>query len=302
MTDFFGNLLLRSNAPTAGVILQPRLPSLFESTRGADEIPSPRLDAVVRESFSPGSAHPAEQNTKEDAELPEHASAVTAHIPENHPEPKQKNNLGAIVPEKESRMFAPPEAHEKPLPPTQNKTQEALAKAPNQTIIPIYYPRRAAVSDLRPPDQLPVRVEREVTFSAQPAIFSSQSTGKADTTPGTQENGHMPRLEIRSVKSEESNGNSLAQNRPAEYALQPHSEPVAPQPILKPVLTPQPNSVVSQGTVVQPQQVQEHENVVEIHIGRIEVRALTPPPATRAALSKPKMSLDDYLLRREEKR
>ncbi len=302
MTDFFGNLLLRSNAPTAGVILQPRLPSLFESTRGADEIPSPQPDTVVRESFSPGSVHPAEQSTKEDADLPEHASAVTAHIPENHPEPKQKNILEAIVPEKDSRMFAPPEAHEKPLPPIQNKTQEALTKAPNQTIIPINDTRQAAVSDARPSDQLPVRIEREVTFSAQPTIFGSQSTGTADITPEMQENRQTPRLEIRSVKSEESDGNSLAQNRPAEYTLQPHSEPAASQPILKPVLTSQPISVVSQGAAAQPQQAQEHESVVEIHIGRIEVRALTPPPAARAALSKPKMSLDDYLLWREEKR
>lgn len=300
MTDFFGNLFLRSNpsAKTSAAILQPRLPSLFESTRGADEIPSPRPDAVVRESFSPGSAHPAEHGTKEDADLPGHASTVTAHIPENHPEPKQKNNLRVIVSEKDARMFAPPEAHEKPLPSTPNKTQEALTKALNQTIIPINDTRQAAVSDARPPDQLPVHVEREVTFSAQP-------TGKTDITPGTQENRQTPQMEIRSVKSEESDGNLPVQNRPAEYTLQPHLEPAAPQPILKPVLTPQPISVVSQGVAAQPQQAQEHESVVEIHIGRIEVRALTPPtppPAVRAALSKPKMSLDDYLLRREEKR
>ena len=277
MADFFGNLLLRSNVSTktSASILQPRLPSLFESTRGADEIPSPQPDAVVRESFSPGSAHPAEQSTKEDADLSEHASAVRAHFSENHPEPKQQNNLRAIVSEKDARIFAPHEALERPLPPAQNKQQEALIK-------------------LQPTD-----------FNTQPSSFSVQPTIEADITPGTQENRQMPRMAIRSVNASQSIGNSSAQNRPADYALQPHLQPVTSKPSLNAVLTTQPISVVSPGVTAPPQQAQEHEGVVEIHIGRIEVRALmppTPPPAVRAALSKPKMSLDDYLLRREEKR
>jgi hypothetical protein len=285
MADFFSNLLLRSNASakTSAEILQPRLPSLYESIHGADEIPSPQ---------------PTEQYSKEITDLLEHGSAVAAHFSENHPEPKQKNNLRVIVPEKDSRMFAAPEAHEKPLPPAQNNLPKALTKIPNQTIIPKYRAGRTSVSDARPPDQPPMRVEWEVTLNAQPTV-------EAEKTPSTQENGQTPRVEIRSVNVGQSKDRKSAQNRSAEYALHPHVEPVPSQPILKPVLTPQPISVISQGAVAPPQQAQEHESVVEIHIGRIEVRALTPPtppPAGRATLSKPKMSLDDYLLRREDKR
>jgi hypothetical protein len=48
-----------------------------------------------------------------------------------------------------------------------------------------------------------------------------------------------------------------------------------------------------------------NEPVVQIHIGRIEVRAMTPPaspPASRPVPSGPKLSLDEYLHQREDKR
>ena len=46
-------------------------------------------------------------------------------------------------------------------------------------------------------------------------------------------------------------------------------------------------------------------SVVQIHIGRIEVRAIVPPPAqpvTKPAPAQPRMSLEDYLRQREGRR
>jgi hypothetical protein len=57
----------------------------------------------------------------------------------------------------------------------------------------------------------------------------------------------------------------------------------------------------------QPELPAQNETVVQVHIGRIEVRAVTPPvalpqPARRSIPEKPKMSLEDYLHQREKKR
>lgn len=68
-----------------------------------------------------------------------------------------------------------------------------------------------------------------------------------------------------------------------------------------PLAKPASNVVQAQST---PQE--RSETVVQVHIGRIEVRAITPPaPAIQPAQtsrSQPKMSLDEYLRQREEKR
>src|SRR5687767_2702469 len=92
MADFFNNLLLRSSASgkTSGALLQPRLPSLFESTSGADGIPSPPADSMMRESFSPrpeeNSSHTPEQSTGQNTEPSSRPSTVTVLPPEHHPE------------------------------------------------------------------------------------------------------------------------------------------------------------------------------------------------------------------------
>ena len=79
MADFLSNLLLRSavDQPTAA-ILRPRLPSLFEPLRGAEEIPMLSPDPVVQETYTRASEPPATVSLKN--ELPTGRSTITSEL------------------------------------------------------------------------------------------------------------------------------------------------------------------------------------------------------------------------------
>lgn len=96
----------------------------------------------------------------------------------------------------------------------------------------------------------------------------------------------------------------VLENHPVEQnTIRPRPDDARPTaPVLKPVLA---VPLAARPVAAQAPQEQERESIVQIHIGRIDVRAVTTPVApriTQVAAAQPKMSLDDYLRQREEKR
>jgi len=269
MADFFSNLLLRSNAPTSGAILQPRLPSLFESPHGVDELPTPPADKAHGDVSTPG-PFPAPIDRAGQAALP--------GKPATERTPSTKRRAASVF-ESNTVMAAPPL--------TGNPSVQASPEF-GRTILP--------------------EGQQETIFSARPAVETDnapilQGSGQ-DSQPGTQLTNENPAVR-ESMESRQA-----ARALTARNILQPPTESTIYSSAHKPVLTPQPNPAApaSRQIGAQPeQQAAQNERVVQVHIGRIEVRAVHPAPAPsqpvrNSPAAKTKMSLEDYLRQREEKR
>jgi hypothetical protein len=335
MADFFNNLLLRSSASakTSGALLQPRLPSLFESTSGVDEIPSPRADGVLRESVSP---------SHEENNLPafEHganqAAELSARLPAQRLEPQSEskrrsaNNPAADVPENDSDAGAVAPMPERPSGPVSIRLPGQRAKAPDPTVRAAQEPGGHAPipgAQLPSPSGVPAAqtVEPERTVLAHVPVPPHRQGDASDPGAGPaaktrparapQEDGQTPQLEVPPVVPRQVKERALSRlERDVRSDVQDHApantvrsrpDAASSAPVLQPVLAPRPAPAVSRPGALLAQAAQEQESVVQIHIGRIEVRAVTPPAAPRtvqATPSQPRMSLDDYLRQREEKK
>jgi hypothetical protein len=251
--------------------LQPRLPSLFESPHGIDELPTPPADKAHEEGSTSGPllapVGQVDQAAKQDITLP--GKPATERTPSSERQAGfvfESNTVMASL-EKDSGMtIAPPPA-------TENLSVQTRTE-PRQTIFP-------------------KNQQRETVFSAAPAV-------ETDNAPVVQENAQNSRP-----------GSQLTNEKPiarASAESQPPAESTISSSARKPVLTPQfsPAALASRQNGAQPEQAAQDETVVQVHIGRIEVRAVLPAtpsqPVHNGPAAKTKMSLQDYLRQREEKR
>lgn len=300
MSDFFSNLLLRSNAPTSGAVLQPRLPSLFESPAGAGQLSAPAADVVTKDAptreIFPSPFEPAR---KQEAIPDDKPASEISRQPLEQPRAQAvfKGNTVMIDPEKKSGAAQPSLAQEEALvqpgPDAPEKTQPGRFSA----VIPAPANKTKHVPAL----------QREERIAPHKKTFNAPVATQAGETSGLQEDGHRRQQAEHLVFGESRSVQAAAQKQPAMNAPQLIAQSTVSASTHKPVLTPQTVGAPVHRNGSQPELPAQNETVVQVHIGRIEVRAVTPPaalpqPARRSIPEKPKMSLEDYLHQREKKR
>jgi len=223
MANFLGNLLLRSGissaAQPAGTTLQPRLPSLFESTGRNTEFPIPPPDPALKI---------AQQSSK--------------------PPPEE---LRPRAPLSSSRLIEP-----------------------WRTILPDT-DREASLQIL--PAGKAGGPESHQSFEASKAQAGSLAAWQA--TARDEDDGDVTHRLLPVIK--------------------PGAEAIASTPQQKRILAPQPVAATSRRATAQLEHARQPERIVEIHIGRVEVRAMPPPPSPKPTRpTSPLMSLDEYLRKR----
>lgn len=294
MSDFLSNLFLRSNSPTSAAVLQPRLPSLFESPQGREgfstrvvEVATTR-DVLARE----GSASDAEESAKQAPAL-QGKPVIEPIRSAQHRQTKPTIESSTVMTRTEKGLDATQE--------------EATARMDSR-------PGRAALADKQSEpvfDASPVSIRKkpplrggiplepqETTLGARPAL-------EADKGSLVQENRDRPQRESR-LFNEKQAVRAIAQRQPAGDIPQPLVHPTVSASANKPVFTPLTIEPPVHKNGAQPENLAQNETVVQVRIGRIEVRAVNPPaslppPTARTIPEKPKMSLEDYLRQREKK-
>lgn len=268
--------------------MQPRLPSLFESSQGEGQLPVPVADAVTRDVLSP--AIPASYHVKQDETLSgdpviepipvvEHRQ-TTPTIESNTVMTRTEKDLGAAQDEASVRMDSRS---------SQTVFSERQAGVVFDAIsTPIRKPGNRSLQD-RP---------QETALGARPA-------SEADEGPPLQENGSRPKREPR-LFNEKQAVRAIAQRQPAGDIPQPPVHPTVSAGANKPVFMPLTVEPPAHKNSAQLENLAQNETVVQVRIGRIEVRAVNPPatlprPADRTTPERPKMSLEDYLRQREKK-
>lgn len=299
MSDFFSNLLLRSNAPTSGAVLQPRLPSLFESPAGTGQLSAPVSAAVTNDVLTPEtSLSPLEPVRKQEVIPDDKPASEISRQPLEQPRAQAvfKGSTVMIDPKKNPGAAQPPLAQEEtlvqsgPTAPLKNQpgTLSALIPTPaNQT-------KHAPV--LQRDERM---APHKTTFNAPPAVQINEASG-------SQKAGHT-RQQAERLVYESQAAQTAAQKQPASNIPQLAAQSTVSASTHKAVLRPQTVGAPVHRNGSQPELPAQNETVVQVHIGRIEVRAVTPPaalpqPAHRSIPEKPKMSLEDYLHQREKKR
>ena len=250
MTDFLGNLILRSTGdPSPHSILQPRLPSLFEPIGGEIEMPLP--DPVVQDPIERDSG--PSDSAPSINELPMNRSTIAV-------EPDGRERMSISL-ERE----VPPDPAHVAHPGSQEAQPDVLRPEP-------------------PAAQTPLKIRAaQVTVPRE---------GPQQTI--------MPRVAGRAARKEWPGMEASIPEELARPIEQPASTKKGPAPlVLQPVLAaPRPASVQP----FEQKEDQAPQQVVEIHIGRIEVRA-APPSAPKRASQKPAtMSLEEYLRSRPGER
>ena len=255
MADFFSNLLLRSNTPTSGTILQPRLPSLFESHHGVDELPAPQADQTHRDVSMPDPIPAHIEQAGLAAPLPGRRTDGKKPSPERQSRAAFEHNSVMASPERDPGM-------EIASPTMENLSVQGLPE-PERTI--------------------------SARNQHQETVFGVESAVETETAPLLQENGKSLQRGTRLVN--ELTVRSAAENHPVRRALSARNNIQLP---------------ISRQSAAQTEQVAQNESVVQVHIGRIEVRAITPlapsQPVRNSPAVKAGLSLEDYLRQREEKR
>jgi|GEM_PF-3381707 len=237
MGNFFENLATRSLQPVASEatrLLQPRLPSLFESPSGAeDSIAAPIADRRI-------------------------------------------------------------EAKTETLTPESERDTERISEKNKSSSIRVD-PQRTILE----------HVEAEPTVSAQQSMETLRQPEREEKRSVSQSKEN-PIREIQArvnLLSDEHESKKSAESQPSiERSVIPQVEIVKAKTESKPVFAPVPISTATriQDSMLEPTAAQE--SVVHIHIGRIDVRAVTPSqnPVARIIPHKPRLTLDDYLRQRDE--
>jgi len=257
MADFISNLLLRSlENPSTKRILQPRLPSLFEPLQGMETSTMSHLDLVEQETNS---------------NVGQSSSPVI-------PATELPNPIGNSSPRETQQTANLPDQSAKTLPPAEESQWTILPRTENETL-----------SEIKPKMKVDNNSREEEDVSKLQA-------------------GVSPRLKPKPLENQNLVGSSRKppQTKPVTIFASPlvkteiHQNESHPAPVeIKPksVLQPIPiSSRLPKTNQLEQPQMNESEQAVEIHIGRIEVRAMPAPTPRRRQTPKARvMSLDDYL-------
>ena len=277
MTDFLSNLLLRNVADaSAGPILRPRLPSLFEPLQRMDQAGSP-----LEESFPP-----------------DNPSSTSGIRPADEP-----GDPPSVIPNQASRRTSPatdPSFDSNAM--KRIQTPETTRDTGDQ----IHAVR--PVSSYEDPQRTIFYRDPEDTFARQNLPSHENHSHESHT----REKG--PRTETNPIRVQAAGENPL----PAMLIAQPFetksshpkekgtvmgkvpsvTESFQIRASLKPITSLSAIPADSQPTGrEETSSPQTQPPVVEIHIGRVEIRAVPPAPKAKPALqpNTPRLSLDDYL-------
>jgi hypothetical protein len=271
MTDFLSNLLMRSTVDQPRTtILQPRLPSLFEPQHRPEQSRPGGLDEITQETIPPA---PQSASTWIPAnDLPDGPFTLT-----QAKEPLTGLDVPpSLVTPKSITAGTTLDARRDPNQPRPVVPPVSFLEEPQQTILP-------RTDDM--PSVEKHRMQETSTLISENAVQSSgikhlPMDEKQMNAPRTGKS--LPKEDLEMEKTIPSPVNAL----PMQSRLK---SVVLPQPLPTPFRF---------GEKQQFGQIQasESQQVIEIHIGRIEVRAV--PPATsgkRSSQPAAKTSLDDYL-------
>ncbi len=292
MSDYLSRLAARLADPAAA--LKPRLPGRFESLpvsrpsldlEGADVA---RTDEVAATPLAPRGTPPLSP-----------APAPAADEPRPEPSPRSPSPLEGDV---GLPPQPPPTADDRPPGPRRApRAAQAAETMPEANPAPIPRPpalfslpsRAAEVAPTEPPPAMPTSVTpRRVEEMAEPdtgrlaplvpRVPVAPRPGPADSNEPLEGPTRQPTVAEAAIA--------------ADTVAQPAQPPLMPPPAY---LTPAPPQTPA-GSPAVPSPPQPP--VIRVTIGRIEVRAVTPPPiappAPRPAPRPPSLSLDDYLKER----
>lgn len=295
MADFFSNLLLRSAAePFPSAVLQPRLPALFEPPAGKDEVPLPAPEPVLRETIGPAN-EPAAVNVPI-LQAPVSRSAIAVEPPERQP---------AITPV-ESRHPSEQTAQTQATEPQQELIQPVprATPSPRGIIQPIQFTSRLEEPQRTIMPRSPVPpTRRDAPAIEDPHSLTPQERGKISSDEPVPVEAQ--KLEMIPLEPKRHNDPLSVVIRPLkedsllEDSAHPGVEPLPAKTGPEPLTVLQPVPAASRPARTQPLEPAHPpapQRVVEIHIGRIEVRATPPPaPLKRAPQKAATMSLEEYL-------
>jgi hypothetical protein len=283
MTDFLGNLIRRSAGESAPQsILQPRLPSLFEPLGGGTEFPDLALEPVEREHVVPT---PRSIFAPIKSELPTfHSSDIV--------EPTQRKQT--VEPTQTHRPAALQRLQNPPALSSEHETTEpapffSQPVEPERTILPP--PERRPVANALPQKELlPSNAPEERVKRRAGESFSNEAQSVASLPPSIQPGKKPGETAITPPNT------GFIENSPARKLVE--KVPEQPKATLAPIV---PAITIAMGSspVItaqsEPAPTQDSQRTVEIHIGRIEVRAAAPAVSSKRAAKRATMSLEEYL-------
>jgi hypothetical protein len=271
MSDIFTNLVLRNGGMPSPAILQPRLPSLFESTNRVEGLSEPMSAQAETGSFTAST-----ESTYQHINL-----SSTEQSPFTP-------NLDSI---KEPSLIPTPFDR----PPFEHlKERQSLD------------PKRPSIDPLSSLEQQGSTRSRLFQTST---VITHDEGGLVDMNRRRAET--VMNGEDQTVGRKSSKDVQQTTGKSAERVVYPRVDSVTPlhndaqrsetrSPMVKRSLE-KPSNVI----LPREKEMEIESPVVQIHIGRIEVRAVMPPPTqpvTKAAPAQPRMTLDDYLRQREGRR
>jgi hypothetical protein len=281
MSDYLGNLLVRSFIPGVGV--QPRVPSLFDPQPFSDQLArpfEPEVEAVI--------------TNEPDATEPRLQRAAAPNAPPVVPlEPAGSDPKRSFLKHAEPAEGAgkPAGLRSDPAPATLERPAPYLPAQPASSLVAAIPSRPASpaessaqktssekATDLRRPDS---RLERSPAGDRESIASRSPADGSwSQAAP-----------EARGIA-----GQSREEARPAEVQrmerpVQPRTTAIRPTPLALP------QSPARQAPLTTP------APTINITIGRVEVRAVQPSSSARSKVKAPSiLSLNDYLDGRSRER
>ncbi|MBI9048816.1 MAG: hypothetical protein JEZ00_05340 [Anaerolineaceae bacterium] len=305
MADLIYNLLQRSDVITMNqdtpVILQPRLPSLYEPTPNQKQLGTWSTDERINDGAETDHlSAPTNPPVLDHQNLPVSSTIlprppVSAFFHQQNDPILARNDPGSTPP-------AP--VYDRQVVPGQDRSQQDIKETGSHDPSPSTAKTTRQAKSQQKADHL---IEKKIPVNVEPpaspivSTFSQQEKTKMLKRKPfviTEEHAIMSPLQEDGAES------TFVDHSPENRIIRPRVESIRsfPEPaqiLNQTVFTPSPRHIG-----LQTGKADEQESVVHIHIGRIDVRAAPQPaklPTMRVAPEKPKMSLDEYLQGREDK-
>lgn len=281
MADFLSHLLMRSTGTQpATAVLQPRLPSLFEPLRGTDEIPVLSPDPAVKENFTPAS-EPSAMGSQKNG-LPSGPSTITPDyrpssiLESDHLSPDPKQMTQNVSKETEQSRGGQIRAV-RSLPSLAEPRQMIFAPDVHESFVEtklLTDENHSSTSE---------ETDKALFVESRPA----QAQAAEENFPPTEIIKNPVEIHVRPITEDSFVEEEVRSNKPS-FSLKTEARPAT-------ALQSLPTSS-RRARMPELEQPQERKQVVEIHIGRIEVRAVAPSTPVKSR-SQPTgiMSLEDYL-------